>query len=146
MREFYWFWVVLVFSLEVAGGDVSLVFVDKSNRWGYYNGMRADIKQDENLLRIKESIDSVLPGSRILLFGSRSRGDFDGGSDYDILVICNQNLELKERRRYAGKIRKEMAVMGIPVDLLIKTETDYNYYKDKIGSVIRDAVRGGIAL
>ena len=102
--------------------------------------------RDENLLKIKNLTRFVLPGSRVILFGSRGRGDFDHSSDYDVLVISNKKLDVKEKRRYAGKLRKELAVMGIPVDVLVKTETDVSYYGDKIGSVVREAVRDGITL
>lgn len=104
------------------------------------------MNKDDNLLKIKSVIKVVLPGSRVILFGSRGRGDFDNNSDYDILVISNRNLGVKEKRQYAGKIRKKLAVMGIPVDVLVKTEKDVSYYVDKIGSLVKEAVRDGIPL
>ena len=88
----------------------------------------------------------LLPGSRVILFGSRGREDFDNNSDYDIMVVSKKNLDIKEKRQYAGKIRKKLAVIGIPVDVLVRTEKDISYYGRKIGSVVKDAVRDGIAL
>lgn len=100
--------------------------------------------KDENFPEIKELVQRVLPGSRVILFGSRSRGDFDKYSDYDILVVSDRNLNTREKRRFAGKIRKKMAVKGIPADVMVKTEADVHYYGDKLGSVVREAVRDGI--
>jgi predicted nucleotidyltransferase len=91
-------------------------------------------------------VKNILPGSRVILFGSRALGNFDQYSDYDILVITGSRLSIKQKRKYAGRIRKKMAIMGMPVDVLVKTEEDVSYYKDKIGSVVRDAVRSGVAL
>ncbi|MCP5103264.1 MAG: nucleotidyltransferase domain-containing protein [bacterium] len=104
------------------------------------------MNKDENLSKIKSLVKFVLPGSRVILFGSRGRGNFDNSSDYDVLVVSNKKLDVKTKRRYAGKIRKELAVMGIPGDVLVKTETDVSYYRDKIGSLVREAVRDGITL
>lgn len=100
----------------------------------------------DKLSKIKNSVQVLLPGSRVILFGSRGRGNFDDSSDYDILVVSDRNLSIKEKRQYAGKIRRKMAVMGIPADVMVKTENDVHYYSDKIGSVVREAVRGGVTL
>jgi predicted nucleotidyltransferase len=102
--------------------------------------------QDKKLLKIKEYIHSLFPKSKILLFGSRARGNFDDKSDYDVLVVIKEEVNIKEKRTYAGKIRKELAVKGIPIDVLVRTEKDVCYFNNKIGSVIREASKYGIVL
>lgn len=100
--------------------------------------------KDENLVKMKATVESILPGSRIILFGSRSRGDYESQSDYDILVIVKQNLNVKEKRQYASLITDKLAEIEILVDVIVKTEDDINYYRDKIGSITREAVLKGI--
>ena len=102
--------------------------------------------EDENLIKIKEVVKTIFPNSRIILFGSRSRGDFNRYSDYDILIIAKQRLTIKEKRRYASAVRKKLADMEIDTDVIIKTEEDITYYKDKIGSVKREAILEGTSL
>ena len=41
-------------------------------------------------------------------------------------------------------IRKKLD--DIPLDVIAKTESDIIYYQDKIGSVVREAVKGGVNL
>jgi len=77
------------------------------------------MKCDENLSKLKNLIQLILPDSSVILFGSRSRGDFDGFSDYDLLVVSNTLLDIKEKRQYAGKIRKKIAALGIPADVIV---------------------------
>jgi predicted nucleotidyltransferase len=101
---------------------------------------------DKNLQTIKHAVTSILPGSRVILFGSRARGIGDHLSDYDVLVVTGKNFNIRERRQYAGKIRRKLAVLGIAVDIVVKTENDVSYYQDKIGSLVREAVRDGVAL
>ena len=64
---------------------------------------------DKNLIKIKEETNNILPDSRIILFGSRGRGDFDKRSDYDIIVISKQNLDVKEKHEYGNRIRKQLS-------------------------------------
>jgi hypothetical protein len=55
-----------------------------------------------------------------------------------------KNLDIKAKRRYTSMIRKELSLIGIPVDVLVKTQSDIYYYQDKIGSVVREAIRNGV--
>ena len=100
--------------------------------------------KDQNLTKIKRVIKTIFPDSQVILFGSRSRGDFERQSDYDLLVIIKRNSSIKEKRQYASVIRKQLA--EIPIDVIVKTEEDANYYKDKIGSVTREAILEGVSL
>ena len=102
--------------------------------------------KDKNLMKIKEVIKTVFPDSRIILFGSRSRGGFNERSDYDILVIVKQGLAIKEKRQYASVIRKKLADIEIDADIIVKTEKDIVYYQDKIGSMTREAILEGVSL
>jgi len=102
--------------------------------------------RDNNLAKIKDEVILILPDSRVILFGSRGNGTFDARSDYDILIISKTPLDVKTKRQYQGRIRKKLACLGIPADVLVKTETDVSYFKDKIGSILRTAVTEGVAL
>ena len=98
--------------------------------------------QDENLIKIKETIKNIFPECRIILFGSKVRGDFDNQSDYDILVIVKQDLSIKEKRYYAGFIQKELA--SIPLDVIVQTEMDVPKHLKRIESVVKEAIETGV--
>jgi predicted nucleotidyltransferase len=58
------------------------------------------IKQDELLARIKQIVLSVEPTAKIYLYGSRARGEARRDSDWDLLILLNEEkitdaLELK---------------------------------------------------
>ena len=102
--------------------------------------------KDENLLKIKEVIKNIFPDCRVILFGSRSRKDFKTQSDYDILVIIKNNLNIKEKFQYESIIRKHLAQMEIDTDIIVKSEDDIPVHLKRIDSVVKEALETGVAL
>ena len=96
--------------------------------------------------KIKEIVRKYFPECKIILFGSRCRNAHNYESDYDILVIIGRSLKIREKRHYESIIRKESASMMIDIDILIRTVDDVEYYRDKIGSITREALKEGIIL
>lgn len=89
---------------------------------------------------------SSLNYEKIILFGSRARKDFSQKSDYDILIIMKKSLMIKEKMKLSALLRRELAKKGIDADIIIKSKDEVDYYKEKIGSVVRSAVKEGVAL
>jgi len=103
----------------------------------------------KNLLRDK--INSVMKRggvevSRIILFGSRARGDFEKQSDWDVIVVIKNNLSIKEKMFYSKKIRESLAQVRVDCDVIIKSEEEIEQYKEMIGSVVREALKEGISI
>jgi len=83
---------------------------------------------------------------KIILFGSRARGDFSEGSDHDVLIIVKKTLPVKEKMRLFTLFRRDLAKRGIDADIIIKSTDEVEYYKNKIGNVVRTAMMEGVAL
>jgi len=91
---------------------------------------------DEIVRRIVAAIDP----DKIILFGSRARGDSRPDSDYDLLVVkdtTERTLKL-EQRAY----RAMLGVLG-PADILVETPQRLNALRDATGCVYRDALKEG---
>ena len=60
------------------------------------------MQRDELLARVKQAVLEVEPSAEIILFGSRSRGDFAAESDWDFLVLLDGpvNEERTDRIRH----------------------------------------------
>ena len=96
---------------------------------------------------IKSTVNSLLPDSMVLLFGSRARGDFNMHSDFDVLVITKKTFPLGEKRNWRTRINDAL-VMAIhaPVDVLLNSEEEVNVKKEFPGHIVRWALKEGIIL
>lgn len=83
------------------------------------------INNNSNTLSIiKEVANRILPNSKILLFGSRARKD--NSSDYDFLIITKETIDIQRKRTLKSLLRKELAQLKIPADILIQSEEEVN--------------------
>ena len=103
-------------------------------------------KQNEETAKIKEIVESRLPGAKVVLFGSRARGDFDEKSDYDLLIITKDKKTIGEKIQISETLRDSFSQFLIPTDIIIKSEDEVDYFRDKIGSVVREALKEGLTI
>jgi predicted nucleotidyltransferase len=99
---------------------------------------------DNKLNIIKQTINDIFPGCKILLFGSRARHDHDSSSDYDLIIIVDQKLDIAKKWFFQAKIRTLLAKFKIPVDLIIQSKSELEINKTLSGHIIRSAIREGI--
>jgi predicted nucleotidyltransferase len=96
---------------------------------------------------IRETVLANLPGSRVLLFGSRARGDGDKFSDYDLLIITPQTFTPRENIKLSTLLNHAISrALKIPVDILINSEDEVREKQELPGHVVRTAIREGIIL
>lgn len=100
---------------------------------------------------IKQTIESIFEKEgvkiiKVILFGSRARGNYRKGSDWDLLVIVEKNLSRSEKIKLGHLVRKELANQLIPCDILIRSLEEIEQRKQVIGSVIKTAFSEGVSL
>jgi len=83
---------------------------------------------------------------KIILFGSRARGDFKRNSDWDLLIIVSNELDLEDKRKISKEIRIKLAEIFIPCDVLIKSASEIKYYSNFIGTTTREALKEGVEI
>lgn len=92
------------------------------------------------LEEIVRRIVQVAQPDRIILFGSAARGEMGPDSDVDLLVVKSG---VPHRGRLTEEIYVKLAGIGVGVDVVVATPEDVEYLKDRVGSVIRPALREG---
>ncbi len=108
-----------------------------------------EIRNAESI--IKKQISEIFHNvgysvKKIILFGSRARKDFTRSSDYDILIITETTFEIKEKMSLSKRIREYLAKSGFDVDVLIKSDAEVQVLREKPGSIVRNAMKEGVAL
>jgi uncharacterized protein len=83
---------------------------------------------------------------RCVLFGSRSRGDFTPSSDYDLLLVVREPPAQPERVRLAATVRKRLAQRWIDADVIVRSSSEVEYYKNKTGSIVQNALEEGVSV
>lgn len=77
---------------------------------------------------------------RIILFGSHARGDADGDSDVDLLVVMP---EVEDRTKLAVEMRGALGDMPVPKDIVVTTPDEIDEWGDLVGTVLRPALQEG---
>ncbi len=92
---------------------------------------------------IKKVCSNYFSDCEIILFGSRAKGNFEQGSDYDFLIILKSELSTDEKRMYQAKIRKALAQKKIPADVLIQSKKEISTKIKITGHIVKTAVEEG---
>ncbi len=85
----------------------------------------------------------VFDPDKIILFGSRARGQGGPDSDADLLIVMRVNGSKRQRA-----VQMDLALEGIPlpIDLIVVTPEEVEKYRNAPGTVIPEAVREGKVL
>ena len=77
---------------------------------------------------------------KIILFGSRARGDARPDSDVDLLVVLD---EIENHHRSAVAVRELLADLPIAKDIIVATPQEVGRQTQSVGSVLRPALTEG---
>jgi len=86
--------------------------------------------------RTQAAVDALLQatpaGSRVIVFGSRARGDDDASSDLDLLVV---EPEVSNPVEEAARLLRILEPLKIPADVLVASESTFRYWSDTPNTV-----------
>lgn len=95
------------------------------------------------LLNMVEKMRAVGSPEKIILFGSRARGDDNSDSDIDLLVIEHSNLP---RYKRSARYRKAVAGMYVAKDIVVWSPDEIEEWKSVPNAFITTVLREGKVL
>jgi uncharacterized protein len=91
---------------------------------------------------IRRIVNAVQP-EKIVLFGSRARGDARPESDMDLLVIAQSS---EPRYRRSSRLYSVLSDILVPMDILVYNPDEVQEWKDVRQAFITTALREGKVL
>src|SRR5437867_1639921 len=107
--------------------------------------IQSELVADPVLVGVTKAIVARVRPRRIVLFGSRARGDARPDSDYDVMVEEEQEAE-NERTRAAEIADAICRRVGVDVQVTVRTPAQFERRKDDVGTIDYDIAREGIVL
>jgi len=100
-------------------------------------------KVDAALQEMIQRITTTGNPQKIILFGSRARGDARPDSDYDLLLIEPSD---QPRHRRAARYRRALIGLAPAKDILVWTPEEVAEWRDVPNAFITAAINEGIVL
>ena len=95
---------------------------------------------------VQAIVDEVDP-ERVVLFGSRGRGDERESSDVDLIVVEAEPFgPERSRRKELVRLYHALAGFRVPHDVLVFSHEDVDYWRDSLNHVLARALREGKVL
>jgi len=95
---------------------------------------------DKTLEEIIRRILNRISAKKIILFGSRSREDFREDSDYDLLIICDDDIDVK---KLSKEIYSQFIGINKGIDVIIRPQKYIKKSLKQVNSFIGLIVKEG---
>lgn len=104
-----------------------------------------DKKKNVSIVRkFKDVVMGKISLSKLILFGSRARGDFGKDSDFDLIIVSDDFEGIRSYKRGA-RLRADWGY-EYSVDMLCLTQNEFNKVKDNRQTIIGLAVKEGVEI
>ena len=104
-------------------------------------------RPDPKACAVARAVEEAIHPDRVILFGSRARGDFNADSDIDLLIITD--FERRDKWEYvrhsevAHRKSEEVYAQWVGVDLVHMSEATFHYGRRARNHIAGQAVRDG---
>jgi predicted nucleotidyltransferase len=101
------------------------------------------VKENTQLNKMVRRIVGKAHPERIILFGSRARGDFHPKSDFDLLIIADS---MEPRYKRSAPLYALLSDFPLEVDVVVYTPKEVDEWRDVPQSFVTTACREGVVI
>lgn len=94
--------------------------------------------------RVKKTVKSLDPKAKVILFGSKARGDSRTSSDWDFLILVSTNPSEQYKKIIRDKLIDTELEAGEVISTIIFSEKKWKEYK--ITPLYKNIVKDGIEI
>ena len=104
-------------------------------------------ERKKELGELKKNLENLLDplAFKMVLFGSRARGDYGEESDVDVAILV-RGLTREMKRRILDKIAEIELEYLLPISVLIFSQDEFDHLKKRERRIALDIERDGIPL
>jgi predicted nucleotidyltransferase len=102
------------------------------------------MNRNELTYRVKESVKSLDPKAKVILFGSKARGDSRITSDWDFLILASTNPSENYKRAIRDKLLDTELEAGEVISTIIFSQGKWNDYQ--VTPFYKNIIKDGIEL
>lgn len=104
-------------------------------------------ERKEQIEELKENLERLLEGHafKMLLFGSRARGDYCDTSDFDVAILI-RGLTREMKQLVLEKVAESELKYLLPLSALVLSEEDFGVLRQRERRIAMDIEREGIPL
>ena len=105
------------------------------------------IKSDTLLQEVVDATVRAVDPERIVLFGSRARGEARADSDLDLLVVEGEPFSpQRSRQGELKRIRRALWRFPVPIDVLVYSRDEVDEWRNSPNHVIGRSLREGVTV
>ncbi|MBE0425218.1 MAG: nucleotidyltransferase domain-containing protein [Nitrospirae bacterium] len=90
-----------------------------------------------------KEVTSKYPVKRVILYGSKARGDFLEGSDIDLLFITEDNMDRSTRFQISDIIYNYELSYDVVVSAIFVSESDF---RDRVNTCLMKVKKEGVVI
>lgn len=103
-------------------------------------------KEKDITQKIKDKIREKDPDAKVILYGSRARGDYRENSDWDILILVDrESVSLKTEQEYRHHLLDLELEIGEPISVTVHSKNKWES-KHSITPLYRSIEKDGVVL
>ena len=102
---------------------------------------------DALIAQMVQAVVVEVDPEKVILFGSRARGEEQEDSDVDLVVVEAEAFDgTRSRHKEMVRLYKVLADFPVSADVLVYTHDEVDYWRDSLNHVLARALREGKVL